>query len=146
MKKKDVASAFLGNGVPLAVWLMVLLLGFTVSAAAQAPAVPPSGAEQETPPGMDAIIATYVPRGFSIEGPIVVMDMTRTTLSLLVGSANRPLVLSIRGMQLNVRDANNKSLSLPDIKKGSTVYLSRKAGVSQMFIFVVPRKELPSNV
>ncbi|MBI5572120.1 MAG: hypothetical protein HY914_19410 [Desulfomonile tiedjei] len=145
MKKKDVASAFLRNGIPLAIWLLVLLLGFTISAVAQKPVVPPAGTEKEAPPSPRAIIESYVPSGFSVEGPIVVLEITPKTLSLLTGIESRPLVLKIEGMQINVRDANNKSLSLGDIQKGTTVYLSRKPGTSQMFIFVVPRKESPKN-
>jgi hypothetical protein len=145
MKNKDKASAFLGNGVPLAVWLLVLLFGLTCSAVAQTPVVPPPDTAQPKPPGVDAVIATYVPPGFSVEGPIVVLEMTPKTLSLLTAKESRPLVLKIEGMQISIRGADNKSLSLTDVKKGTTVYLSRKPGVNQMIIFVVPGKESPKN-
>lgn len=145
MKNKDIASSFFGNGVPRAVWLLVLLFGLTCSAVAQTPVVPPEAPDQPQPPSVYGLIASYVPLGFSVEGPVVVLGLTPKTISLLTGIESNPVVVKIEGKQVSVRDGNNKSLSLADVKKGTTVYLSRKPGVSQIIIFVVPGKESPKN-
>ena len=154
-KKRDGWCAFGLRRAGLALCFLILLLGLAVMASAQSKAQQAPAASQAaptpdqtptTPATMAGIIASYVPFGFTVEGPRTVVSVDLNSLSLFSGQDNRPIVVNVQGMQVSVRDENNAPLSWSALRAGTLVYLCRQASSNQLFIFAVPREGRPNDI
>lgn len=138
---ESILAFSLPRGASLALCLLVLLFGVAFAAAAEkSTGSSPTTEEPSMQPTMRGIIAQYVPIGYSIEGPLRVLSATPQAIKFFTYSETKPLVLVLTGVQVHVRDAQNKELTLADLVQGASAFVSRSPDKKIVFVFVVPKK------
>jgi hypothetical protein len=79
-------------------------------------------------------ITPYVAQAYSIVGPIDVFSVSSRDIVLYTGAKN--LGIDLTGKNVKVIDQNSKALSLSAVKKGTSVYVCRKA--NNVVVVVLP--------
>ena len=139
-QESDLFQSFcLPSGAIVALTLVVLLLGFGFDAGAISSEAGPATTTGQT--GTDQTAATssftnYVPKGYSMEGPLTIVSATTEAIKFFSGRTKKPLVLKLTGTQLTVRDADNKVLKFSTLVEGVTVYVCRSTDQKTVIVFV----------
>lgn len=123
--------------VQAAVFLaLCLLLGSFVYAAPPAGKGSTQGAiyGPGTSQSTSSPITPYVAQAYSIVGPINVVSVSSKDIVLYTGAKN--LGIDLTGKTVSVIDQNSQPLTLSAVKKGTSVYVCRKA--SNVVVVVLP--------
>jgi hypothetical protein len=86
------------------------------------------------PKSTPSAITPYVGQAYSIVGPINVSTVSRESITLYTG--DKDLGIDLTGKNVVVMDQNSRPLSLSAVKKGSRVYVCRKA--NNVVVVVLP--------
>ena len=123
---------------------LVCFLAIPLLAGSSAWAAPPKGAStqgktpppmtSQSPPAPPSPISPYVAQAYSIVGPINVFSVSSRDIVLYTGANN--LGIDLAGKNVKVIDQNSKPLSLSAVKKGTSVYVCRKA--NNVVVVVLP--------
>jgi hypothetical protein len=122
----------------VAVVLVVLLFGVVLDVAAVSSGKNSKTGQTDATQVPESSFTDYVPRGYSIEGPLTIVSATTKAINFFSGSTRKPLVLDLQGTQFSVKDVNNTSLSFSALTAGVRVYVCRSADKKTIIIFVVP--------
>ena len=120
---------------------LVCFLAIPLLAGSSAWAAPPKGASTQgaiispTPPeSAPSPITPYVAQAYSIVGPINVFSVSARDIVLYTGANN--LGIDLARKNVKVIDQNSRPLSLSAVKKGTSVYVCRKA--NNVVVVVLP--------
>ena len=95
-----------------------------------------SGRDHQPTPSQSAPspITPYVAQAYSIVGPINVFSVSARDIVLYTGANN--LGIDLTGKNVTVIDQNSRPLTLSAVKKGTSVYVCRKA--NNVVVVVLP--------
>lgn len=137
---ESIPAFSLRNGAVMALGLLVLLFAFAMDAAAEKgqgnETIDPNqtNIEQKQP----ISIVQYVPQGYSLEGPRTILTVTKDGIRLFAATERKPVVLSLTGTSLSIRDQNNQALPFTALVQGALIYISRSPDLKTVILFVVP--------
>lgn len=144
---ESIPAFSLQNGAVMALGLLVLLFAFTFDAAAEkrkgSTTIDPNqtNIEQEQP----LSIVQYVPQGYSLEGPRIILTVTKDSVRLFAATERKPVILSLEGVSLSIRDQNNQALPFTALAQGASIYISRSPDRKTVILFVVPLTRRENN-
>jgi hypothetical protein len=124
---------------PFAVWLICFLV-LGLFAAAPVWAADKTGSTHGAilgpivPQSAPSPITPYVAQAYSVVGPISVLSVSSRDIVLYTGANN--LGIDLTGKSVTVIDQNSQPLTLSAVKKGTSVYVCRKA--SNVVVVVLP--------
>jgi hypothetical protein len=88
-------------------------------------------------------VTEYIAKGYSATGPIRVLSVDAKALTLTLYSQPKNIVVNLKGRSLNIRDLNKTKLALTDLRKGTPVYVLKKA--KEVLIIVLTAKEVRND-